>query len=70
VGVFISVTTIPAAANAALAMAYRDPQDQVWGSLGQLTLNVTCIITAGVATLVVQQAWQRHGSRTSASAAA
>jgi uncharacterized hydrophobic protein (TIGR00271 family) len=59
VGVLISVTTVPAAANAAVATAYG-----VWheatGSLLQLALNLGGIVSAGVLTLLLQQAiWRR-----------
>ncbi|MCB5165925.1 DUF389 domain-containing protein [Streptomyces bambusae] len=51
VGVAISVTTIPAAANAALALSYGDLA-QMWGSAEQLMLNLLGIILAGCLTLV------------------
>ncbi|MGW2016107.1 DUF389 domain-containing protein [Streptomyces sp. NPDC001927] len=54
VGVAISVTTVPAAANAAVALSYGEFA-QMWGSLEQLLLNLTGIIVAGVLTLV---AWK------------
>lgn len=62
VGVLISVTTVPAAANAAVATAYC-----VWheatGSLLQLALNLSGIASAGVLTLLLQQfIWRRVGS--------
>ncbi|WP_405010640.1 DUF389 domain-containing protein [Kitasatospora sp. NBC_01539] len=53
VGVAISVTTVPAAANAAVAVAYGD-YAQGWGSALQLGLNLAGIVVAGVLTLVVQ----------------
>ncbi|WBB69858.1 DUF389 domain-containing protein [Micromonospora sp. WMMD812] len=56
VGVLISVTTVPAAANVAVAGAYG-----VWheaaGSALQLVINVCAIVLAGLLTLVVQQLW-------------
>lgn len=56
VGVLISVTTVPAAANASVALTYG-----VWaeflGSTGQLALNLAGIIIAGVLTLSVQRWW-------------
>ncbi|MFV2113129.1 DUF389 domain-containing protein [Micromonospora sp. LOL_025] len=62
VGVLISVTTVPAAANAAVAVAYG-----VWheasGSALQLVINLCAILLAGLATLLVQQAWWRHLGR-------
>jgi len=58
VGVAISVTTVPAAANAAVALAYGD-YAQAWGSVVQLGLNLAGIVLAGVLTLLVQQgAWR------------
>lgn len=55
IGVLISVTTIPAAANVGVAAAYRDWS--AWrGSLGQLAINLTAILLAGSATLLVQRA--------------
>ncbi|MFY1599185.1 DUF389 domain-containing protein [Micromonospora sp. WMMD737] len=62
VGVLISVTTVPAAANAAVAVAYG-----VWheasGSALQLVINLCAILLAGLATLLVQQAWWWHLGR-------
>ncbi|MFD7627089.1 DUF389 domain-containing protein [Streptomyces sp. NPDC059851] len=51
VGVAISVTTVPAAANAAVAFSFGDYQ-QMWGSALQLLVNLCGIVLAGVATLV------------------
>ena len=53
VGVAISVTTVPAAANAAVAVAYGD-YAQGWGSGVQLAVNLAGIAVAGVLTLLVQ----------------
>ncbi|MEV6602133.1 DUF389 domain-containing protein [Actinoplanes sp. NPDC051346] len=59
VGVLISVTTVPAAANAAVAVAYG-VRDEAYGSAVQLLINMAAIILAGVLTLLVQQvAWKR-----------
>ncbi len=55
IGVLISVTTIPAAANAAVAAAYGD-WDTVEGSLGQLGVNLGSMLVAGTLTLTVQRA--------------
>ncbi|MFM9449045.1 DUF389 domain-containing protein [Streptomyces acidiscabies] len=61
VGVAISVTTVPAAANAAVALTYGDPS-QTWGSTAQLLLNLLGIVLAGVMTLLVQKwLWRRQG---------
>jgi uncharacterized hydrophobic protein (TIGR00271 family) len=54
VGVLISVTTVPAAANAAVALAYGVP-DEAAGSALQLVINLTAIVVAGVLTLLVQR---------------
>lgn len=54
IGVFISITTIPAAANAGIAAAYGD-WSTVGGSLGQLLVNLGAILLAGVLTLGVER---------------
>lgn len=60
VGVLVSVTTLPAAANIGLAAAYGHTDDAL-GSLAQLALNVALMFGAGVLTLVVQRrAYQRR----------
>jgi uncharacterized hydrophobic protein (TIGR00271 family) len=55
IGVLISVTTIPAAANIGVAAAYGD-----WpafrGSLTQLGVNVVAILLSGTVTLALQRA--------------
>jgi uncharacterized hydrophobic protein (TIGR00271 family) len=53
VGVFISVTTVPAAGNFALALAFADT-DEMAGSATQLAINMSAIVLAGVVTLLVQ----------------
>ncbi|MCY1143562.1 DUF389 domain-containing protein [Actinoplanes sp. Pm04-4] len=59
VGVLISVTTIPAAANAAVALAYG-VRAEVFGSTLQLVINLAAIVVGGVLTLAVQQVvWSR-----------
>jgi uncharacterized hydrophobic protein (TIGR00271 family) len=55
IGVLISITTIPAAANVGVAAAYHD-WDGFSGSLGQLGLNLAMLLVAGTLTLVVQRA--------------
>ncbi|MQY16887.1 hypothetical protein SRB5_70900 [Streptomyces sp. RB5] len=63
VGVAISVTTVPAAANAAVAVSYGDFH-QAHGSTYQLLLNLLGIIVAGSLTLLVQKAyWTLHAPR-------
>lgn len=54
VGVAISVTTVPAAANAAVAFSY-DEYNQAWGSTEQLLLNLLGITLAGTLTLLAQK---------------
>ncbi|MFJ4711177.1 DUF389 domain-containing protein [Streptomyces sp. NPDC088785] len=59
VGVAISVTTVPAAANAAVAFSYTEYR-QAWGSTEQLLLNLLGIVVAGTLTLLVQKwSWSR-----------
>ncbi|MFF2844938.1 DUF389 domain-containing protein [Streptomyces sp. NPDC058001] len=63
IGVAISVTTVPAAANAAVAFSYRD-YDQTLGSTQQLLANLGGIVVAGTLTLLAQKAfWARQRSR-------
>lgn len=54
IGVLISVTTIPAAANVGLAAAYED-WSSMRGSLAQLGINLGSILLAGAAVLYVQR---------------
>lgn len=63
IGVLISVTTIPAAANVGVAAAYGDWP--AWrGSLAQLALNLGAILAAGTAVLAIQRAlYRRRRSR-------
>ena len=62
-GVFISVTTVPAAGNVALGLAFGVP-DEIWGSAAQLLVNITGMALAGWATLAFQQAvWSRMSAR-------
>ncbi|MFF1543559.1 DUF389 domain-containing protein [Streptomyces sp. NPDC058291] len=61
VGVAISVTTVPAAANAAVALSYGDTH-QTWGSTEQLLLNLLGIVLAGTLTLLAQK-WFWAGQR-------
>ncbi|MCL8016692.1 DUF389 domain-containing protein [Streptomyces sp. AS02] len=63
VGVAISVTTVPAAANAAVALSYGDTE-QTWGSTQQLLLNLLGIVLAGTLTLLAQKwLWARQRER-------
>ncbi|MEU1533803.1 DUF389 domain-containing protein [Streptomyces fagopyri] len=60
VGVAISVTTVPAAANAAVALSYGD-MGQTWGSTQQLLLNLLGIVLSGTLTLLAQKwFWARQ----------
>jgi uncharacterized hydrophobic protein (TIGR00271 family) len=54
IGVLISVTTIPAAGNAAVAVAYGDWSE--WGgAVEQLALNLALLVLAAVTTLFAQR---------------
>ena len=68
IGVLISVTTIPAAANVGVGIAYGE-----WSSarvsLEQLVINLVCLVAAGTLTLLVERAVYtrrraRHDERT------
>jgi uncharacterized hydrophobic protein (TIGR00271 family) len=65
-GVFISVTTVPAAGNVALGIAFG-ARSEILGSAAQLGLNVSGMILAGWLTLAFQQLiWRwvgRHRQR-------
>ena len=54
IGVFISVTTIPAAANMGLSIAYAD-WDRALGSTYQLLLNVVVLIVVGALVMRLQR---------------
>jgi uncharacterized hydrophobic protein (TIGR00271 family) len=59
IGVFISVTTIPAAASIGLSLAFVNWHD-ARGSIAQLLLNVVLLIVVGAAGLSAQRAiWRR-----------
>ncbi|MFI6792833.1 DUF389 domain-containing protein [Nonomuraea sp. NPDC050383] len=65
IGVFISVTTVPAAGYAAVAIALGD-WPEVAGSVSQLSVNVAGMVIAGTATLVVQHRfWPQVGRASS-----
>ncbi|MBV1856506.1 DUF389 domain-containing protein [Catellatospora tritici] len=59
IGVLISVTTVPAAANVAVAAAYGVPHE-AWGSALQLLINLAAIVAAGALTLTAQRLWWRR----------
>jgi uncharacterized hydrophobic protein (TIGR00271 family) len=62
-GVFISVTTVPAAGNVGVGLAFG-AWDEVWGSTQQLLLNIFGMALAGWATLAIQQkVWSRVSVR-------
>lgn len=64
-GVFISVTTVPAAGNIALGIAFG-AGDEIWPSTLQLLLNIAGMALAGWATLAVQQfVWAKASVRRS-----
>jgi uncharacterized hydrophobic protein (TIGR00271 family) len=63
VGVFISVTTVPAAGNLALGLAVGEP-GEILGSLAQLGANIGGMIVSGTLLLaVVRLAWPWLTSR-------
>lgn len=62
IGVAISVTTVPAAANAAVAFSYSD-YGQMSGSAQQLLANLGGIVLAGTLTLLVQKGLWRAARR-------
>ena len=62
IGVFISVTTIPAAAALGLSLAYQS-WHRAWGSALQLLLNVGLLILVGAVALHVQRRIWRPRSR-------
>ncbi len=62
-GVFISVTTVPAAGNVALGLAFG-VGTEIWGSTLQLGVNLVGMAIAGWLTLVLQQTiWSRVSAR-------
>ena len=63
VGVFISVTTIPASGNIAVALVFG-LWSEVWGSTLTLVVNILGMALAGWATLALQQrVWNRTSQR-------
>jgi uncharacterized hydrophobic protein (TIGR00271 family) len=62
IGVFISVTTIPAAADIGVSVAFED-WSEAGGSLVQLLLNVAILMAVGAGGLVVQQHFWRRVRR-------
>ena len=63
IGVFISVTTIPAAAAMGVSAAYGQ-WHETWGATEQLLLNVFILLVVGVAALIVQRRfWTNRAAR-------
>ena len=62
IGVFISVTTIPAASDIGLSLAFGSG-GEAWGSFLQLILNVAVLTTVAIAGLPVQRAIWRWIAR-------
>lgn len=54
VGVLISVTTVPAASNIGVSLAFGNRSELVGATL-QLLVNLVCLVVAGAATLTVQR---------------
>jgi uncharacterized hydrophobic protein (TIGR00271 family) len=68
IGVFISVTTIPAASDMGLSVAYRS-WTEARGSTFQLLLNVVVLVAVGTLGLRLQRSvWRRWTARTAARA--
>ncbi len=66
IGVFVSVTTIPAAADTGLSLAFGD-WSEARGAFLQLLVNVVILIVVGAVGLAVQRRiWGRTGWRTGA----
>jgi uncharacterized hydrophobic protein (TIGR00271 family) len=62
-GVFISVTTVPAAGNVSLGLAFG-AMGEAKGSAVQLLVNITGMVLAGWATLAIQnRVWNRKARR-------
>ena len=62
IGVFISVTTIPAASDIGVSLAFGS-DSEAWGSALQLLLNVTVLAAVAIAGLPVQRAVWRQAAR-------
>ena len=62
IGVFISVTTIPAAADIGVSLAFGSGSE-AWGSALQLVLNVTVLTVVALVGLPIQRAVWRHVAR-------
>src|SRR5215475_6167966 len=63
IGVFISVTTIPAAADVGVSLAFSG-WHEAWGSALQLLLNIVLLIAVGAGGLLTQRMiWHRRRTR-------
>jgi uncharacterized hydrophobic protein (TIGR00271 family) len=62
IGVFISITTIPAAADLGLSLAFTSWR-AVGGATAQLLLNVVVLAVVGAVALRVQRRFWRHRRR-------
>jgi uncharacterized hydrophobic protein (TIGR00271 family) len=63
IGVFISVTTIPAAADIGISLAFSS-WHEAWGSVLQLLLNIVLLVVVGAAGLSTQRMiWRRRTAR-------
>ena len=62
IGVLVSVTTIPAAANVGVATAYGE-WPEVEGAALQLAVNIAGLVLAGIATLTVQSRATTRGEK-------
>jgi uncharacterized hydrophobic protein (TIGR00271 family) len=60
-GVLISVTTIPAAADVGVGLAFWNGSE-IFGALGQLLINLVCLVAAGVATLRIQSTYWKSAA--------
>jgi uncharacterized hydrophobic protein (TIGR00271 family) len=70
IGVFISVTTIPAASDVGVSVAYGE-WHEAWGSALQLLLNVTVLTAVAIIGLPAQRAvWRRVARRAAAAPSA
>jgi len=68
IGVFISVTTIPAASDIGVSAAFGSGSE-AWGSTLQLILNVTVLAAVAIVGLPAQRALWRRIERRAAAAA-
>ena len=67
IGVFISVTTIPAASDTGVSLAFGN-RSEAWGSVLQLLLNVTVLTAVAIAGLPIQRVIWRRAARRAAAA--